>query len=200
MNRLPCFYLLCFFAFTSCAKIPVQSLTLAESITREGKRMHELNIALLNSIYQEKRQKINDFIRNDYTPWFSNEIVKNIKDSIQLKNDLPLILSKALPVLSAQIADRQTALEASRALLLDQLNADFLAYQASCNELTYLLESAVKLDEARKKLMTRVADVSGNKIDFDSLNLTLDRFIADKGDLGQNIDALNKAIRKLIKP
>lgn len=199
MNRMYRIYVCCCLALVSCAKIPVQSVTLSESISKEGQRMHELNIALLNSMYQEKRQKINDFIRNDYTPWFSNQIVQGITDSVDLKKDLPQILSKALPVLSAQIAEKQAALEASRAMLLDQLNADFLVYQSACNELTYLLKSAVKVNDARSKLFNRAAALTGKPINFDSLNLILDRFIADKGELGQNIETLNKSIRKIIK-
>jgi hypothetical protein len=194
------FYLCCFFALASCAKIPVQSVTLAESISREGKRMHDLNLALLNSMYQEKRQKISDFIRNDYTPWFSNQIVQGITDTVNVKKDLPQILSRALPVLSAQIAEKQAALESSRAMLLDQLNADFLVYQSACNELTYLLKSAVKVNDADKKLFNRAAALTGKPINFDSLNLILDQFIIDKGELAQNIETLNKSIRKIIKP
>ncbi|MDD2793274.1 MAG: hypothetical protein PHD73_08840 [Sediminibacterium sp.] len=200
MNRKYRIYLYCCFALFSCAKIPVQSVTLSESISREGQRMHDLNMALLNSMYQEKRQKINDFIRNDYTPWFSNEIVQRITDSVDVKKDLPQILSRALPVLSAQISEKQAALEASRAMLVDQLNADFLVYQAACNELTYLLKSAVKVNDADRKLFNQAAALSGKPINFDSLNLILDRFIADKGELGKNIETMHKSIRKIIKP
>lgn len=200
MNRIYPFYFCCCFALASCAKIPVQSVTLSESISKEGQRMHELNIALLNSMYQEKRQKISEFIRNDYTPWLSNEIVKRITDSVDVKKDLPQILSRALPVLSAQIAEKQAALEASRAVLMDQLNADFLVYQSACNELTYLLKSAVKMNDARNKLFNQAAVLSGKSINFDSLNLILDQFIADKGELAKNIETLHKSIRKIIKP
>ena len=200
MNRKYLIYVYCCFALFSCAKIPVQSVTLSESISREAQRMHDLNIALLNSIYQEKRQRITDFIRNDYTPWFSHEIVQRITDSVNVRKDLPQILSKALPVLSAQIAEKQAALEASRSMLMDQLNADFLVYQSASNELTYLLKSAVKVNDANKKLFNRAAALSGKPIHFDSLNLILDRFIADKGELGKNIEALHNSIRKIIKP
>jgi hypothetical protein len=58
----------------------------------------------------------------------------------------------------------------------------------------------VKVNDADKKLFNRAAALTGKPINFDSLNLILDQFIIDKGELAQNIETLNKSIRKIIKP
>ena len=189
----------CLVTLTSCAKIPVQSVALTESIYTEGKRMHELNRALINSMFNEKKQKINDFILNTYTPQFSKELLKQVNEPLTGKEDLPQLLSAALPVLTVRLTTMYTALETNRAKLLTKLNDDFSNYQLACLELQHLLESAVRLNGEKKKLLTRASDWSGRGIDFDRLDQSLNQFITNSGDLGKNITDLDKAINQLIR-
>jgi hypothetical protein len=56
--------------FASCARIPIQSIDLVTIIHNEGERMHQLNTALTNNLFTEKRMKIDEFIRLEYTPKF----------------------------------------------------------------------------------------------------------------------------------
>jgi len=39
----------------SCARIPIQSVDLAESLMQEAERMHTLNIRLINKIFDDKK-------------------------------------------------------------------------------------------------------------------------------------------------
>jgi ABC-type transporter Mla subunit MlaD len=86
----------------------------------------------------------------------------------------------------------------NRIKIIDKLNTYFQEYQLACDGLKKLLESAVKVDEERKKLLSQVSQLTKNKIDFDQLDSTIDKFIQDSGDWGQNINNLNNNVNDLL--
>jgi hypothetical protein len=183
---------------TSCAKIPVQSIDLISNIQTEGTRMHKLNILLTDKIFNEKRKKIDDFIRLEYTPNFMDEFTKKIPQNTDLKAELPSIMASIIPKINQRRDAMQNALEVNRIKIIDKLNTDFQEYQLACDGLKKLLESAVKVDEERKKLLSQVSHLTKNKIDFDQLDSTIDKFIQDSGDWGQNINNLNNNVNDLL--
>ena len=89
--------------FASCARIPIQSIDLVTIIHDEGERMHQLNTALTNNLFTEKRTKIDDFIRLEYTPNFIGEFTARIPENIDVKQELPGILASMIPVINEQI-------------------------------------------------------------------------------------------------
>lgn len=184
--------------FASCARIPIQSINLVTIIHDEGERMHQLNTALTNNLFAEKRQKIDDFIRLEYTPKFIGEFTARIPENIDVKQELSGILASMIPVINERRDAMQGALELNRIKVIDKLNADFKDYEDACNELKILLASAIKVDEERKKLEQQATGLTGNKIDFEKLEMTLDEFIQDSGDWGQNISNLNENVNALL--
>jgi hypothetical protein len=184
--------------FASCARIPIQSIDLVTIIHDEGERMHQLNTALTNNLFAEKRQKIDDFIRLEYTPEFIEKITANIPENIDVKQELPGILASMIPVINERRDAMQSALELNRIKVIDKLNADFKDYEDACHELKTFLESAIKVDEERKKLEQQASGLTGNKIDFEKLEVSIDSFIQDSGDWGQNISNLNENVNALI--
>ncbi len=187
--------------FASCARIPIQSIDLVTIIHDEGERMHQLNTALTDNLFTEKRQKIDDFIRLEYTPKFIGEFTAKIPENIDLKQELPGILASMIPLINERRDAMQSALELNRIKVIDKLNADFKDYEDACHELKTFLESAIKVDEERKKLEQQASGLTGNKIDFEKLESTIDNFIQDSGDLGdwgQNISNLNENVNTLL--
>lgn len=51
-------YFLIIILLSSCAKLPIESITLTEAIIDEGNRMHELNILLVNKMFKSKSEEI----------------------------------------------------------------------------------------------------------------------------------------------
>jgi len=76
---------LCALLLSSCATIPMQTVALNDSIMVEGKRMHNLNIMLTNKLFNEKRLRIDDFIKNTYTPTFINQFITLIPSNVDIK-------------------------------------------------------------------------------------------------------------------
>ncbi|PKP49395.1 MAG: hypothetical protein CVT92_15240 [Bacteroidetes bacterium HGW-Bacteroidetes-1] len=187
-----------FLMITSCARIPIQSIDLMSNIQKEGERMHKINITLVNLIFNEKRQKIDNFIRLEYTPKYIEEITKLIPDNIDIKNELPHILNASMQKIIEKRGAMENALEINRIKILDRLNEDHRVFQLACDELKKLLVSAVKVDEERKKLLSQASQLSQNGVDFNKLESVLDRFIQDSSDWGQNIYQLNENIDTLL--
>ncbi|TBX66138.1 hypothetical protein EZL74_11155 [Flavobacterium silvisoli] len=182
----------------SCSKIPTQSIDLMNNIQIEGQRMHTLNVMLTNKIFKEKRKKIDEFMKLDYTPKYIEEFIKKIPQNTDFKIELTNIMTSVIPKLNERRDAMQNTLESNRIKIIDKLNTDFQQYKTACDELKKLLESAVKVDEERKKLHSQVSQLTQNKIDFDQLDITIDKFIQDTGDWGENINNLNSSVNKLI--
>jgi hypothetical protein len=108
------------------------------------------------------------------------------------------MLASMIPVINERRDAMQSALELNRIKVIDKLNADFKDYEDACTELKTLLASAIKVDEERKKLQQQASGLTGNKIDFEKLEVTLDNFIQDSGDWGQNISNLNESVNALL--
>lgn len=182
----------------SCASIPMQSVSLSDSIMVEGKRMHSLNIMLTNKLFNEKRLRVDDFIRNTYTPAFVNQFVKLIPANVDVKQELPAIISSIIPKIEQRRDSMQNALEQTRIKIIDKLNQDYLVYYESISSLKRLLESSVKVDNSRTNLLNQANQLTGNKIDFDKIDSSIDSFIIKAGNVGQNITDLNNDINKLL--
>lgn len=189
---------LCALLLSSCATIPMQTVALNDSIMVEGKRMHNLNIMLTNKLFNEKRLRIDDFIKNTYTPTFINQFVTLIPSNVDIKQELPSIISSIIPMINQRRDSMQNALEVNRIKITDKLNQDYLTYIEACSSLKRLLESSIKVDNSRKQLLNRTTALTGSPIDFDKIEKTIDRFITKAGNVGQNITDLNDDINKLI--
>lgn len=182
----------------SCARIPVQSIDLMVRIQNEGERMHKINVSLINLVLNEKKQKINNYIRIDYTPKYLEEFTKNIPENIDIKKELPNILNVSYQKINERRDAMQNALEIIRIKILDGLNEDQKVFQSACTELKMLLESSIKVDEERKKLLNQASQLVQNRVDFNQLESVIDKFIQESGDWGQDINQLNENINNLL--
>jgi len=191
-----------FFAFAlliaSCAKLPTKSVNLIDAISAEGKRMHQINISLTNKLFNEKREKIDDFIKKDYTPKFIEEFTKKIPAGTDLTNELPNMMKSIIPKIMERRDAMQNALEVNRIKVIEKLDQDYKDYENACSELKKLLESAIKVNEESKKLLRKTQELTGSKIDFDQIGGQIDKFILNAGDLGENINGLNEGVNKIL--
>ena len=187
------------FIFYSCsATIPPQSITLSDAISEEGKRMHQLNLALLNKMFKDKRESIDTFIKNDYTKTYLDDFRSKIPEGTDIDAELSGILKAAMKEINAQRDMMQSALENQRIKLVTKLETDYKAYEEASANLRRLLESAVKLDEENKKLYSQVSELSGNRIDLNKVENSIDEFILNAGDVSQRILKLNESIDSII--
>ncbi len=182
----------------SCAKLPIQSLNLIDAISTEGKRMHQINLSMANKMFNEKRERIDEFIKNEYTPKFIEEFTKKIPAGTDLTNEMPNMMKSIIPKIMERRDAMQNALEVNRIKVIEKLDQDYKEYETACSELKKLLESAIKVNDERKKLLQKTQELTGNKIDFDQIGSQIDKFILNAGDLGENINGLNDGVNKIL--
>ena len=188
-----------FLSQSSCTRIPLQSITLSEKIQEEGERMHRLNLLLVQQVFAEKKNRVNDFIQKEYTVKIVAKMTEDLDDETDPKSVLPEMMAAALPLITERQYAMQLALDSAKIKLLDQLNADFKQYQLATSEMKKLLESAVKLSESKKELLNQSNWLNKKGINYDALSELLDRFIQSSGNIGGLVVNLNKDLEKIIQ-
>jgi len=193
------YFLLLTILIISCAKIPIESLTLADAINKEGERMHALNITLLNKMFNGKKNKIDIFIKDKYTPKVVENFKKTLPDNVDVKKDLTSILIALAPEINSTRDQMQNALENQRIKLITKLNSDFKKLTEVSSQLRKLINSAIKVSEARKNAFNKLKLLTQNKVDLNQFENEIDKFISKGGEIGKNINTLNTSINSLIK-
>lgn len=188
-----------FLSQSSCTRIPLQSITLSEKIQEEGERMHRLNLLLVQQVFAEKKNRVNDFIQKEYTAKIVAKMTEDLDDETDPKSVLPEMMGAALPLITERQYAMQLALDSAKIKLLDQLNADFKQYQLANSEMKKLLESAVKLNESKKQLLNQSNWLNKKGINYDALSELLDRFIQSSGNVGGLVVNLNKDLEKILQ-
>lgn len=183
----------------SCAKIPVQSISLMEAVEEEGARMHGINTALLHSMFREKKEKINLFIEQEYTPAIVQNFQAQLPANTDYKADFAAMLQSLMPRINARKDSLLNALDEEQLKLMDKMDADYAVYRNAIGELKRLLQSAAKIDAEKKKLFDTARMVSNNRVDLAGIENAIDRFIVSGGSVGSNIQKLNDAISSFTK-
>lgn len=190
---------ICLFMAVSCAKLPIESLALTDVIIAEGKRMHDLNTSLLNRMLNEKSQRIDMFIKNEYTPKYLQNFKKSIPEGTDYEKEWESMMKSIIPTINGRRDMMQNTLESQRIKLISKLNTDYQEYEKSVSTLRNLIESGIKLNTERKKAFEQLSSHSKDKIDLNKVETEIDKFIINSGEIGSNINELSKTINSLIK-
>jgi hypothetical protein len=184
----------------SCARLPTQSIALTNAISQEGKRMHDLNVSLLNNMFAQKKNMVDSFIKNTYTPFIIENI--QIPDTTDLKKEWPGLLEMLMPVITSKRETLRNALENQRLKLVDKLDSDYAVFDNAISSLKALLVSAIKVDDLRKQTLTRLAGIANDKIDITEIGNKLDEFIIKAGDATNStqnkVNDLDNSINSLL--
>ena len=183
----------------SCAKMPVQSVSLLEAVEEEGARMHAINMALLQSMFREKKEMINQFIAQEYTPTMVENFKSQLPKDTDYKADFALMVQSLMPRINARKDSLLNALDAEQFKLLDQMEKDYAVYRNATGELKRLLTSATKIDAEKKAMFDAAKQVSKNRVDLASIEGAIDRFIMTGGSVGANMQKLSDTINSFIK-
>ncbi len=145
----------------SCASIPASTSTLTKEVINEANEMHQLNISLVNQLYSEREQRINNFITYQYTPALLENYEKLLPDSLDYEKELPNILQSIIPVINKKRDSLQGILGAEQKNIIDQLNASYTSYTTSSAALQGLIDSAVKLKTSESNALTALEQLTG---------------------------------------
>ena len=135
---------------SGCANIPQESVTLSQEIGAGIKSIHESNVRLVNQYFASKKIEIESYQEKALERFF-NEIAAatavpgapplGARELFKMKQEIDRINAEA----SKYIA----ALETSRNMTLEKLQANYSILIAANGSVTGILQSAVDLDKAR---------------------------------------------------
>jgi len=153
--------LLTILIITSCASIPASTSKLTEGVINEANGMHKLNVSLVSQLFDERQQRINDFMTYQYTPALLKNFQKILPDSLNYEEELPNILQSIVPIINKKRDSLQSILDTQEKDILNQLNTTYTAYSSSTGALQNLIDSAVKLKSAENQALTAIEGITG---------------------------------------
>ena len=183
----------------SCAKLPVQSVNLMQQIKDEGQRMHKLNVAYVNLVFENKNAAVDSFMKNEYIPEFIGNIKKGVEaNGIDMNEEWPQVFPKIVPLVNAVRDSLRTALVNNKLKIVGKLKEDFEFYKQACDAQIGLLSSATKLNSSSKQIFNTLAGkITGNKVDLSMLEQKLDGFLKGGESIAQKILFLNDAVQTI---
>ncbi|MEO9571851.1 MAG: hypothetical protein ABJH82_11060 [Polaribacter sp.] len=189
------FLLLATTLFLSCASLPNSTSKLTKKVIDEGDAMHQLNISLVNQLFNEKKARLNNFITSKYTPAIIEKYQKLLPQDIDYKKELPNIIEAIIPVINRKRDSLQDLLLNQQQKIVSDLNTNFISYSKATSSLQNLINSAVKEKSAEQSALAEINNLTGNKLNFKQIENKLDSLL-NKTGLGMG-KLLN--LEKLIK-
>ena len=145
----------------TCASIPSSTSTLTKQVISEADQMHQLNIALVQQLFDERQQQVNSFITNTYTPAILANYEKILPDSLDYKTELPNILKSIVPVINRKRDSIQGILDQQEATIIKNLTDNYTNYTQSTDALQDLIDSAVKLKSTESDVLSAIERFTG---------------------------------------
>lgn len=174
-------YIICSLLFLGCASIPPTTVTLTQEVIKEAEEMHQLNIILVNQLFEERKQVINAFITNEYTPTIIKKYEALLPDSLDYKQELPNIMKSIIPVINRKKDSLQNALSTQQNNIITGLNTNFTSYNKATNALQHLINSAVKLKAAENDALASIQGLTGDSVDVKKVESTIDGLLIKTG-------------------
>lgn len=187
--------ILVLYLFNSCASIPTSTATLSKEILTESSDMHTLNISLINQLYANRKEQINNFIINTYTPALLDNFSKNLPDTLNYKTELPNILKSIVPIISKKKDSMQSILNAEQKQLMSKLNANYAHFYTAGVSLQHLIDSAVKLKSEEKSAISAAQKLTRNSVNINKIETQLDSLFIQSGNRFSKLLEINSIIK-----
>ncbi|REH50464.1 hypothetical protein C7448_10476 [Tenacibaculum gallaicum] len=182
------------FFLLSCASIPSSTVTLTKEVIKEADNMHALNVSLINRLFDERKEKINLFIENKYTPTLLKKYEGLLPDSLDYKKELPNILNSIVPVINHKKDSLQSVLDSQRQDILNQLNSNYSEYNKATTSLQNLINSVVKVKTTESEALQAIDQLTGDKIDIKKVENTINNTIEKTGNTLNKLITIEKVI------
>ena len=166
----------------ACASIPASTATLSEEVIAEADAMHKLNIALVNQLFDERKDKVNNFINNQYIPAFVKNFEAQIPANVDVKAELPNILKSVMPVISRKRDSLHNLLDTQRNQIITSLNDNYSNYQRASGTLQNLITSAVKLKKSEANTLAQIENLTNTSLNVNKIESHLDSLLIKTGN------------------
>lgn len=161
---------------SSCASIPNSSITLANEIIKESESMHELNIVLINKLFEERTARVNSFFENKYVPTLLKKYEKLIPASTDYKKELPNIIQSIVPVINRKKDSITSVLKKQNEQIISKLNQNYGNYTKATQSLQNLINSAAKVNKSESDILNSLEKLTGTTKDVGKVENTVGDF------------------------
>lgn len=190
--------ILCLF-FISCARIPIQTVELSHALKDEGQRMHEMNLALVEYVFNEKKHLVNEFIANEYSPTLVENFMRGLPPGTDVKKDFLEIMQAINPRINARRDSLLDVLQEQKVTISQKLTTDYKVYGEAFTTMENLLASASRLNQQRVAVYENIKTLSGNRLNLQGIDNALNQFIKGAGTVGEKTLMLTNTIQTLLK-
>ena len=164
------------FMFIGCVSIPPEAPKLSTELGKRINSIESANIKLLNKFFDRKRDDIDEFINEEWTPLFAKNIFSNPKisklwDRIVKENnkqDRLMFLVKMGPKLQKKINEKRleliTPINELESTIEKAIRSEYRQARAMTNSISSLLISASEVSENRDRYLGMLG-VTDNKIE-----------------------------------
>ena len=183
----------------SCARMPIQAVELSHALKDEGQRMHEMNVMLVEYVFNEKKHLVNEFINNEYSP----ALIENFKTLLPPGTDVKKDLVEIMQAINPKIEERRDSLlqvlQQQKHAITQKLNTDYAVYGEAFTAMQNLLASAGKLNAQREGVYAKVKALSNNRINLQGIDNALNQFIKGAGTIGEKSVLLASTVQTFLK-
>ena len=183
----------------SCAKMPLQAVDLSYTLKDESQRMHEMNIALVEYVFSEKKQMVNEFINKEYSPTLIENFKLLLPAGVDVKKDLVEIMQAINPKIEERKDSLLKVLQGEKMTIIQKLNSDYKVYAEAFAAMQNLLASAAKLNQQRTGVYENIKTLSNNRINLQGIDNALNQFIKGAGSVSEKTLLLTNAIQSSLK-
>ncbi|PHO00050.1 hypothetical protein CSC82_30825 [Rhodobacteraceae bacterium 4F10] len=156
--------------------------------------MHQLNVSLVNRLFDERKEKINLFIENKYTPTLLKKFEGLLPDSLDYKKELPNILNSIVPIINRKKDSLQSVLDLQKQDILNQLNSNYSDYNKATTSLQNLINSVVKVKTTESDALSAIDQLTGDRINIKKVENTINQSIDKTGNTLNKLINIEKVI------
>lgn len=182
-------------SLVACASIPPSTVTLTKEVISEANSMHQLNIALVNRLFDERKDKVNDFINNQYIPTYVKNFKSKIPAGVDVNAELGNILKSTMQYINRRRDSLQGLLDTQRDEMITSLNNSYANYQQASSTLQNLITSAVKLKQSEANALQEIQNLTGTNINVGQIQSHLDSLLVKTGNGFNKLLKIESAIK-----
>ena len=202
--------LICSFIFVGCVSIPKEAPQLSVELGKRINSIESANIKLLNKFFDQKRDNVDEFISEEWTPLFAKRIFSNPKISKlwdiivkeDNKQDRLMFLVKMGPKLQKKINEKRLELispiDELESTIEKAIRSEYRQSRAINNSITSLLVSASEVNENRDRYLGMLG-VTDNKIAnvIDKTDGFVSKLLNKSKDAPSKVDKAKVFIKKI---
>ena len=198
--------------FVGCASIPPEAPELSMELGKRISSIEEANIKLLHKYFEQKREKVDEFIQEEWVPEFANNIFStprvanawNIIVQENSKQDRLKLLITLGPKLQAMINKKRlemiAPLDQLEQAIEQKIRQEYVQAKSINNSITGLLASVSKVSENRNRYLSMIG-VSDEKIGkiIDETDAAVASLLKKSKNLPEKVEKANNFLQKIKK-